>query len=113
MHSFGGLINDEVCLGNINGKTCTEHFINTVERAFINQKYQVVKNKTFTGGYITRHCSENKNVETLQIEIRYQTYLSEQDLDKPLIPQWDVPNFHFSKEKLQQVIADIANKYNE
>ncbi|OKH54940.1 N-formylglutamate amidohydrolase [Calothrix sp. HK-06] len=113
LHSFGGLIDDEVCLGNINGKTCTEHFINTVERAFIDQKYQVVKNKTFTGGYITRHYSENKSVETLQIEIRYQTYLREQDLDKPLIPQWDVPNFHFSKQKLQQVIADIANKYNE
>lgn len=109
LHSFGGLIDDQVCLGNLNGKTCTETFINTVEQAFINQKYQVVKNKTFTGGYITRHYSENKSVETLQIEIRYQTYLSQQDLDKPLIPRWDVPNFHLSKVKLQQVIADIAN----
>jgi N-formylglutamate deformylase len=109
LHSFGGLIDDQVCLGNVNGKTCSENFISGAELAFIRQEYQVAKNKTFTGGYITKNYSRNKSVETLQIEIRYQIYLSEQDIDKPVIPQWDVTKFYMAKEKLRQVFIDITH----
>jgi N-formylglutamate deformylase len=76
---------------------------------FSKQSYQVVKNKVFTGGYITKHYSSLSNVEALQIEIRYQVYLDDSQLDKPFIPDWNTPKFHLTKIKLQRVFKAIVN----
>lgn len=109
LHSFGGLIDDQVCLGNLKGKSCSEALISCVEKSFTNQGYQVVKNKVFNGGYITRYYSEIPNVEVLQIEVRYQVYLDDSQIDKPFIPDWNAHKFHLAKIKFQRVFAGIVN----
>lgn len=130
LHSFMGLITDDVCLGNANGSTCSEHLIDSVADSFTQSGYGVVKNKVFTGGHITRHYGHQPNVEALQIELHYPMYLpSDQiaetqisetpttgngghtptkQIAKPLpIPQYQGPNFVNAQSKLQAVFSQL------
>lgn len=109
LHSFMGLIKDEVCLGNANGKTCQETTIDAAVKCFERQEYQVVKNKVFSGGYITRHYGERSQIEALQIEIRYPTYLPADQVEAKTIPQWKGPNFNQAQTRLKAVISDFIS----
>ncbi|MCF4969199.1 N-formylglutamate amidohydrolase [Nostoc sp. CMAA1605] len=109
LHSFGGLIDDQICLGNSNGKSCKDFLMLTVESSFTDSNYQVVKNKVFTGGYITRFYSQISGVEALQIELKYPVYLDKNQLDKPQFPDWDIPHFHQAKDKFRDVFAKITS----
>lgn len=108
LHSFLGLIEDEVCLGNGNGATCSEHFISVVETAFCSQRYQVVRNKAFSGGHITRHYGQMPQVEALQIEVRYPVYLNAKQLDCACVPDWQVPEFDNAKHKFESIFEQIT-----
>ncbi len=110
LHSFCGLIDDDICLGNVNNQTCSELLISTVEKCFNSQGLQVVRNKTFTGGYITRHYGEIPAVETLQIEVRYHVYLRENQLDKLEPPNYDVIEFEAAKNKFYAIFDRIVSK---
>jgi len=108
LHSFLGLITDDVCLGNANGKSCSDLLISTVESAFAAKGYQVVRNKVFSGGYITRHYGQMPHVEVLQIELRYPTYLEPAQLDQDDTPNWDVPQFYQAKSQVEAIFKTIA-----
>lgn len=110
LHSFGGLINDDVCLGNVNNQTCSELLISTVDKCFSNQGLQVVRNKKFIGGYITRHYGEMPDVESLQIEVRYHVYLQENQIDKPEPPSYEVIEFEAAKNKFNRIFEMIVSK---
>ncbi|MEO1295782.1 MAG: N-formylglutamate amidohydrolase [Cyanobacteria bacterium J06636_16] len=109
LHSFAGPITDDVCLGNANDQTCSEFLISTVESAFSASGYQVVRNKVFNGGHITRHHGQMSNVEALQIEVRYPVYLEPEQLDRAITPDWDVPAFHHAKLKFEAIFKAIAD----
>jgi N-formylglutamate amidohydrolase len=112
LHSFMGPISDEVCLGNVNGQSCSEFLISAVESAFSSNDYQVVRNKVFSGGYITQHYGQMPQVEALQIEIRYSTYLKSIQLDHNCVPDWNVAEFHetkFNFERIFKMIADLCS----
>lgn len=111
LHSFMGLITDDVCLGNADGATCSEKLISTVETSLAQQQYQVVKNKVFTGGFITRHYGQQPNVEALQIELRYTNYLPDDQLEIEAIPQWAGPKFEQSKVKLEVAFREIVQQH--
>lgn len=108
LHSFSGPITDQVCLGNSNGKTCSELLISAVESAFSAHGYQVARNHVFNGGHITRHYGAMANVEALQIEFRYHNYLNHGQLKQQRIPDWDIPEFHHSKHKIREVCIHFA-----
>ncbi len=109
LHSFLGLITDQVCLGNRNGQTCSESLIAIVEQSFLQAGYQTVRNKVFTGGYITEHYGQLANVEALQIEVRYPVYLDETQLDKPQPPDWRAPQFESAKKKFDEIFGSVAH----
>ncbi len=113
LHSFMGLITDEVCLGNAKGKTCTEKTLDIVNSSFLNQGYQVAVNKVFTGGNIVRHYGQQHNVEALQIEIRYPVYLPDDQLEIEAIPQWQSPKFGQAKNKLRAVMRETIERLIE
>ncbi|MEM8502106.1 MAG: N-formylglutamate amidohydrolase [Cyanobacteria bacterium P01_D01_bin.1] len=110
LHSFMGLITDEVCLGNAKGDTCTENTLSSVNNSFLNQGYQVVKNKVFTGGHIIRRYGQHPGVEALQIEIRYPVYLPDDQLEVETIPEWKGLKFEQAKRKLETVFGEIASE---
>jgi len=110
LHSFYGLITESICLGNANGKTCSAQLMGVVEAEFRQQGYQVVCNKVFSGGYITRHYGQMPNIEALQIELRYTVYLNPAQLDQPMRPDWRVPEFEAAKQNLQRIFAAIVGK---
>jgi N-formylglutamate deformylase len=109
LHSFLGLIDDQICLGNQDGRTCSAQFMTTVHQAFRASGYHVVRNKVFKGGYITKHYGQMPNVGALQIEVRYPVYLKADQLDKREPPDWDVPELSIAQEKFQQVFEAIVN----
>ncbi len=108
LHSFMGLITDDVCLGNADGKTCSDTMIETAAESFSEQGFQVAKNKVFTGGHITRHYGSQPNVEALQIEIRYPIYLPDDQLEIKQIPTWQGSKFEQAKAKLETIFQRIA-----
>lgn len=123
LHSFMGLITDDVCLGNANGITCSDALINSVADSFTQSGYGTVKNKVFTGGHITRHYGQQPNVEALQIELHYPIYLppdqiteasnennkrdtQKKQTPKPLpIPSYQGPKFLEAQTKLQDIFS--------
>lgn len=109
LHSFMGLVVEDVCLGNLDGKSCSEFVISTVESAFSATGYQVVRNKVFNGGYITQHYGQMPQVEALQIEIRYPIYLQSTQLDRDAVPDWDVAQFEQAKTNFEAIFSAIAN----
>jgi N-formylglutamate amidohydrolase len=108
LHSFFGLITDDIELGNAKGSTCSEFVISSVEESFLSKGYQVVKNKKFTGGYITIHYGHMPGVEALQIEVRYPVYLNENQLDQLQPPRWEVPEFYAAKKNFDDIFASIV-----
>ena len=113
LHSFSGPITDEICLGNVDGKSCSDFFITTVESAFSSQDYQVVRNKVFNGGYITQHYGKMPHVETLQIEIRYNVYLENKQLEQTAIPCWNTQKFYQAKSNLKNLFIPIVKACSE
>ncbi len=110
LHSFCGLINDDVCLGNVNNQTCSDLLISTADKCFTSQGLQVVRNKKFTGGYITRHYGEMPEIESLQIEVRYHVYLQENQLDKLEPPSYEVIEFEAAKNKFNDIFKMIVDR---
>jgi N-formylglutamate deformylase len=111
LHSFMGLITDQVCLGNSNGKTCSEQLITSVERSFTTQQFQVVKNKVFTGGWITKHYGQLPETEALQIEVRYPVYLKAEQLEQKVPPIAEVPELVAAKVRIEQVFRGIVQDF--
>lgn len=109
LHSFGVPLTEAVCLGNRNGKTCSDRLITTVEKNFLNNGYQTVRNKVFNGGYITGHYGQIAGVEALQIEVRYHTYLNDDELERSQPPNWNVPKFHAAKQTIDAIFAAIVH----
>ena len=107
LHSFIGLITEDICLGNANGKTCSEQLLSQVNRSLAEQEYQVVNNKVFSGGYITRHYGQQPDVEALQIELRYHNYLPQDQLNIAQIPTYQGPQFDLAQNKLKAAFQAI------
>ena len=109
LHSFGGVIEDEVCLGDARGKSCEEALTATVESGLTTQGFQVVRNRVFSGGYITRHYGALDHVDALQIELRYTSYLADEQLEIDGIPHAQGPRFHRARKQLQAAFEDILS----
>jgi N-formylglutamate amidohydrolase len=109
LHSFFGLITDDVCLGNANGASCSEPLIAVVEQAFSRQGYGVVRNKVFSGGHITRHYGQLPQVEALQIEVRYPLYLDPEELELAQPPTWKTAHFEQAKQVMERVFKEILS----
>jgi len=108
LHSFMGPIEEDVCLGNRNNRTSSETFINQFDEGFRLEGFNVVKNKVFIGGYITKSYAIKDVVETLQIELRYTNYLEEGDLDMRQTPREKTTLFYETALRLERVFEHVG-----
>jgi N-formylglutamate deformylase len=93
----------DVCLGNVNGTTSSASFIGSFQKAFQQCGFDVSCNEMLTGGYITRHYGSLKDVESLQIELRYPVYLDRERFVEEEVREWDSERFRKAQERLKQV----------
>ena len=110
LHSyFAGPVID-ICLGNVNGATCSDMLIRCFETALKRHAFSVVRNEKWIGGYITRHYGNMDNVESLQIELRFPSYLDRQFFGEEEIKAWDSNKFRNAKERLLKVFSDVLDE---
>ncbi len=110
LHSFMGPIEDEVCLGNCFGKSCSNKTLLHVYRSFEQEIDQIAVNNIFSGGYITKLYSKIPQVEVLQIELRYTIYIEKKELELEKIPCYHSQRFTSVKEKLKHIFANIIKQ---
>ena len=110
LHSFFKGPTADICLGNDNDTTCSEHLVACFERALRQHDFSVTKNEVWTGGYITRHYGNMDNVEALQIEIRFTAYLEGEYFGEEEITKWDSDKFRSAKKRLQKVFSDAIDE---
>jgi len=108
LHSFRShYLQEDVCLGNLNGSTCTPDFFDLVSTAFSAKGLAVAKNDKFIGGHITRHYAQMENVETLQIEIRRSFYLDQGQLHRMQRPPSGSALFTTAQSTLKSIFKEI------
>jgi N-formylglutamate amidohydrolase len=81
MSSIGprdGVQRPQVCLGDLNGRSASPHYANTVADVFRDHGFEVSSNKPFPGNeLLRRHASPDTGVHSLQVELRRDLYLDE------------------------------------
>ncbi len=87
LHSFMGPITEDVCLGDANSQACDPQITAIFAEQLSAQGFEVVTNKVFNGGGITRRYGAWPKVQAIQIELRYTNYLAAQELDLDRMPR--------------------------
>jgi N-formylglutamate amidohydrolase len=72
----------DVVLGDRYGSTASAALTEAMERAFVAQGFQVVRNKPYAGGFITQtHGRPQTGVHAIQVEINRALYVDERTLE--------------------------------
>jgi formiminoglutamase len=108
LHSFTRFVQEDVCLGTVAGRSCSERFVGLVEHAFADQGFLTVRDKRYTGGYITAHYSSFEGVEALQIELRRYLYLETDDVDGLYWPAFPTTKSHHCNGRLRAVFEKVV-----
>lgn len=74
LHSFGKAIDEDIILGNKNGKTFNKELTLLIKNTLESLNFKVGLNNPYSGGYIIKKYANNK-VETIQFELNYKKYI--------------------------------------
>ncbi len=99
----------DICLGDVNGKSCSENLTACFEEALHRHNFDVVRNKKWTGGYITRHYGSLANVEALQIELKFPVYLDRGYSGREEITEWNTAKFRSAQQRLKKAFAEAID----
>jgi N-formylglutamate deformylase len=76
LHSFYNQSTADVVLGTCHGLSCSNEFLGVVRNAFVAEGFTVaVDEKGLSGGYFVSKYGSWNNVEAIQFELRYTTYI--------------------------------------
>ena len=80
LHSFGRDLSADIILGNDEGKTTSDSFIELIGNLLKDEGFRVKTNVPYSGGYITKHYGNKlENCEALQIELWYGAYIDKME----------------------------------
>jgi len=105
LHSFMGPIDNDVCIGDRWGNSCSTRVSDVFHDAFSAEGFDVVRNKPFAGGYIVRTYADPPMVEALQLELRYTTYLDCSKIDEPGRPKLDSLRISRAQARLRPAVT--------
>ena len=109
LHSFGKEINKDIVLGNVNGKTSSDVFINLIKETLEKYEFKISLNKPYSGGYIVKKYAA-RNIETIQIELSYKKYIANRVFENEEFPEKDIKLFYSTQQKLKKTFEEIINK---
>lgn len=109
LHSFGKDINENVVLGNRKGETASIEFTNLIRNFLENYGFIVGINNPYSGGFITKKYAKN-NVETMQIELSYKTYIENRNFLNEEFPEINRSLFDETQQKLKNFFREIITK---
>lgn len=108
LHSFYSQSEADIVLGTRYGETCSKQFLNIVYNAFINEGFTVkIDEVGLRGGYITYHYGSIKDVQAIQIEIRYTTYIENRYFGEEFMPKINYKLFYKTQSRLNRVFKVI------
>lgn len=99
-----GRLQEDIYLGDRDGKTCDPWFTQFVRELFEKENLKVSVNHPYKGGYITAHYPA-EGVQTLQIEMCQHLYMNEGEPERA--PQ--LARFREFQGKLRSVLESIAD----
>jgi N-formylglutamate deformylase len=105
LHSFMGPIDNDICIGDRWGSSCSAGVSASFHDAFNAEGFDVVLNAPFAGGYIVRAYAAPPTVETLQLELRYTNYLDCAKIDEPGLPKLDPLRIAAAQARLRPAMA--------
>ena len=109
LHSFGKIIGSDIVLGNDNGRTMREEVFSNITNLFTDNGFRVAVNNPYKGGYITKHYGDkNKQCESLQIEISYQSYIDKRVFDEEEYPTINNNVMNTCQKKLRKIFCNIS-----
>ena len=109
LHSFGKNIGADIVLGNDNGRTMREEVFSNITNLFTDNGFRVAVNNPYKGGYITKHYGDkNKQCESLQIEISYQSYIDKRVFNEEEYPNINNNVMNTCQKKLRKIFCDIS-----
>ncbi len=112
------LIHDEldkdIYLGNRDNRSCSRHWLETVEQEFAQQNLSSQKNAPYKGGYITHHYGLASNVHAIQIEMNQSLYLPQEtvlleDCEKLV----QSSEFRTTKNNLKKIFKALISQLSE
>ncbi|MCY9697159.1 N-formylglutamate amidohydrolase [Paenibacillus alginolyticus] len=108
LHSFYVQSAADVVLGTCEGKTCSKEFLYLVYNAFTSEGFVVrINEKGLTGGYIVSHYGSLDNVEAIQIELRYTSYIENREFGEEEVVKKNDTLFSETQGRLIQVFKKI------
>ncbi len=108
LHSFGFPPDADVVLETCHGKSCSTGFLTLIQDAFIAEGFSVKVDVTgLTGGFIVSNYGSWHNVEAVQIEIAYRSYIEQREFGEEEVTTRDEKLFQDTKVRLARAFETI------
>ncbi len=107
LHSFGRDLKVDIVLGNSNGKTSSNSFFLDIQKMLESIGFQISLNTPYSGGYIIKEYSST--IETIQIELNYQTYIDHKIFGKEEFPNRNEQLFLTAQKQLQEFFIQLID----
>lgn len=110
LHSFGRDVSADIVLGNDNGNTTSDSFLQIVNKLLLDEGFKVKNNKPYSGGYITKHYGNKSSCEALQIELWYQTYINKRDFKEEELPDICQELFENAQHNMKNFFINLSKE---
>ncbi|MFJ5772475.1 N-formylglutamate amidohydrolase [Psychrobacillus sp. NPDC093180] len=113
LHSFYIQSDADIVLGTCHGKSCSNEFLEIVRSSFQTEGFSVKVNELgLSGGNIVSKYGSWSNVEAIQIELRYTTYIENRVFGEEEVTTKDEILFNETRKRLSKVFKKIKDKVN-
>ncbi len=105
---------NKILISNNNGLASSKETFNSICSVFQDSDLEILRNKIFLGGYITKYYSKKyKNkVECIQIELPYNLYIEDRAFGEEEIHFYNEDLFNELKVKLKNIFINLQQIFN-